>query len=68
MNMQLTLFGARPQRQSAQAMLENCPQIRRVDLLGDGRTLRLTMNSPMTEGELLSLLRESGVSGFRLLQ
>ena len=66
MNMLLTLYGARPQRQSALALLENCPQIRRVDLLSDGRTLRLTMNGPMPEGELLALLRTSGVSGFRI--
>ena len=66
MNMQLTLYGARPQRLSAQALLENCPQVRRVDVLGDGRTLRLTINGQMPEGELLSLLRASGVSGFRM--
>ncbi|MCI6374835.1 MAG: hypothetical protein MR821_06035 [Clostridiales bacterium] len=66
MNMQLTLYGARPQRLNALALLENCPRIRRVDALSDGRTLRLTMNDPMPEGELLSLLRASGVSGFRI--
>ena len=66
MNMQLTLYGARPQRLSAQALLENCPQVRRVDVLGDGRTLRLTINGQMPEGGLLSLLRASGVSGFRM--
>ena len=66
MNILLTLYGARPQRLSAQALLENCPQVRRVDVLGDGRTLRLTMNDPLPEGELLTLLRTSGVSGFSI--
>lgn len=66
MNMQLTLYGARPQRLRAQALLENCPQVRRIDMLADGRTLRLTLGAPLPEGELLALLRTSGVSGLSI--
>ena len=62
----LALYGACSARKQAQALLENCPQVRRVDALGDGRTLRLTMTDPLPEGELLTLLRASGVSGFRV--
>lgn len=66
MHITLTLFGTRQAQTSALALLENCPQIRRVDSTEDGHTLRLTLCVPMSEGELIALMRSSGISGFRM--
>ena len=46
------------------ALLENLPQVRRVD--AKGGQLLLLLHSPITEREYLTLLEKSGVSGFSL--
>ena len=48
----------------ARALLENLPQVRRVDVKGG--QLLLLLHSPIAESEYLTLLEKSGVSGFSL--
>ena len=59
----LLLYGSADARDRARALLENLPQVRRVDAKG-GQLLLL--HSPITEREYLTLLEKSGVSGFSL--
>jgi len=63
----IVLFGSQSARDAARSLLENQPQIRRVDSSGDMRTLRLIITSPIEEISLISLLSASGISGFRLM-
>ena len=58
----LLLYGSADAR--ARALLENLPQVRRVD--AKGGQLLLLLHSPITEREYLTLLEKSGVSGFSL--
>ena len=61
----LLLYGsAADARDRARALLENLPQVRRVD--AKGGQLLLLLHSPITEREYLTLLEKSGVSGFSL--
>ena len=60
----LLLYGSADARDRARAMLENLPQVRRVD--AKGGQLLLLLHSPITEREYLTLLEKSGVSGFSL--
>ena len=60
----LLLYGSADARDRARALLENLPQVRRVD--AKGGQLLLLLHSPITEREYLTLLEKSGVSGFSL--
>ena len=57
----LLLYGSADARNRARALLENLPQVRRVD--AKGGQLLLLLHSPITEREYLTLLEKSGVSG-----
>lgn len=61
----LQLYGCAETCERARALLENLPQIRRID--GKNTRLLLLLSSPISEGEFLSVLRKSGISGFSLL-
>lgn len=63
----LVLYGPQSARESARILLENQPQIRRVDFASDQRALRLVTTSPLHEISLIPLLAASGISGFRLI-
>ncbi len=58
----LQLYGCAETCERARALLENLPQIRRID--GKNTKLLLLLSSPISEGEFLSVLRKSGISGF----
>ena len=60
----LLLYGSADARDRARTLLENLPQVRRVD--ANGGQLLLLLHSPITEREYLTLLEKSGVSGFSL--
>ena len=60
----IRLFGTNEARQTAQAILENMQQVRRIDIKND--LLRLLVTMPVTEMELLCVLKKSGISGFSL--
>ena len=60
----IRLFGTNEARQDAQAILENMQQVRRIDIKND--LLRLLVTMPVTEMELLCVLKKSGISGFSL--
>lgn len=61
----ITLFGPASVRERARLLLENQPQIKRVDALAAGQ-LRLFMSEPIREEALVCLLSGSGISGFAL--
>lgn len=63
----IVLYGTKSSRESAKVLLENQPQIRRIDSLRDMRILRLITNSQIDEISLIPLLSASGISGFRLI-
>ena len=60
----IRLFGTNEASQNAQAILENMQQVRRIDIKND--LLRLLVTMPVTEMELLCVLKKSGISGFSL--
>lgn len=62
----LLLYGTPASREMAKLLLENQPQVRRVDAAPDLSELKLLLNSPLSEGELIPLLAQSGICGFRL--
>lgn len=60
----LQLYGTAASCEHARVLLENMPQIRRIDIRGS--QLLLLLNAPVSESEYLALLAKSGVSGFSL--
>lgn len=62
----LALYGPLSSREQAKLLLENQPQVRRVDASAGLTQLRLFLQVPIGEDELLPLLAQSGISGFRL--
>ena len=64
----IVLYGTKSSRESARVLLENQPQIRRIDSLSDMRILRLITNTQIDEISLIPLLSASGISGFRLIE
>lgn len=64
----VALYGTPASREMAKLLLENQPQVRRVDASGDASELKLLLSQPMKEGELIPLLAKSGISGFRIEQ
>ena len=63
----LLLYGAPAARENARLLLENLPQVRRVDAIGAGVALRLFFSEPVSENEMIPLLAKSGISGFGFL-
>jgi len=63
----IILFGSQSSREAARTLLENQPQIRRIDSSPDIRTMRLITSAQIEENSLIPLLAASGISGFRLL-
>ena len=61
----LALYGACSARKQAQALLENRPEVKRLDACADASEVRLILSEPLSESELLPLLASSGISGFR---
>ena len=62
----LTLYGAPAAIGQALVLLENEPVIRRVTPGGMHGEVRLLLQAPLPEGVLVPLLRQSGISGFRV--
>ena len=61
----LWVFGAHASCVKARLIMENHPQVRRVDIDKDERVLTLLLYDPIRVIELIPLLKESGISGFR---
>lgn len=60
------LYGPMASREHAKILLENQPQIKRITASPDFSRMNLLLNDKLSEGELLALLSQSGVSGFQL--
>lgn len=63
----LVLYGTQSSREAARNLLENQPQIKRVDFESDQRALRLVTTVPINETNLIPLLADSGIYGIRLI-
>ena len=63
----LYLYGAPASRELAKLLLENLPQIRRMDASADLSEIKMLTASPLDENSLIPLLAQSGISGFRLV-
>ena len=62
----LALYGPLGSREQAKLLLENQPQVKRIDSSTGLTQLRLFLNDPLSEDELIMLLSSCGISGFRL--
>ena len=62
----ITLYGSPASQKQAILLLENLPQIRRIDAVNASGALRLMTDSVIGEKSLIPLFAESGISGFRL--
>ena len=63
----LYLYGAPAARELAKLLLENLPQLRRIDACADLSEIKMLTASPIDEMSLIPLLAQSGLSGFRLV-
>lgn len=62
----LRLYGAHQARNDAYALLENLPQIKKINKQDDAKTISLCLNKQLTEKTLIPLLHKSGISGFSI--
>ncbi|MGN0774480.1 MAG: hypothetical protein ACI4MP_11915 [Candidatus Ventricola sp.] len=62
----LTLYGQAAALEKAKGLLENLPQIKRLDCTADLSQIKLISSELLSENSLIPLLAQSGVSGFRL--
>lgn len=63
----LMIFGTQSAREQAKILLENQPDIKRIDPSADLKEIRLFCPEGYTECELVALLARSGIDAFRLL-
>lgn len=63
----IALYGSASSREQAKLLLENLPQVKRMDVSADMAEVRLILRSPLRENSLIPLLAQSGISGFRLI-
>lgn len=64
----IVLYGSLQARSHACGILENLPQVKRVECSREKTEIRITTDDKLNENSLLPLLRRSGVSGFRLIE
>ena len=63
----IILYGSPAAQSKAQNLLQNLVEVQREDCLAGGAEIRLILNKPLKETSLISLLRPSGIQGFRLV-
>lgn len=61
----LCLFGTSEACENARLLMENLPQIKRIDVSDGSRQLLLLLHEPVSEKMLIPFLAKSGISGFR---
>ena len=64
----ITLYGTLSSREHAKILLENQPQVRRIDAAAGFGQLRLFLSAPIGNSELIDLLATSGISGFGIVK
>lgn len=62
----LRLFGTAAAKKQAMLILENQPQIKRIDICSNPDILKLFFEAPLNETNLVPLLADCGISGIRL--
>lgn len=58
------LYGSAASREHTKLILEDQPQIKRIDASADLSQLRLLLSVPFSEESMIPLLQKSGISGF----
>lgn len=61
----IQLFGASESCENARLLLENHPLIKRIDTASLPRTWTLIIHENISDMQLIPLLKESGINGFR---
>ena len=60
----ITLYGPLSMREHAKLLLENQPQVKRIDATAGLGQLKMVLTMPIGEDELIALLASSGINGF----
>ena len=64
----IILYGSLAAQEMARNLLQNLEAVKREESLHNGSEIRLTLDQPLKETSLISLLRQSGIHGFRLVE
>ena len=64
----IILYGSPAARETARSILQNLGTVKREECVRNGCEVRLMLNAPLKETNLISLLRPSGIHGFRLAE
>jgi len=62
----LILYGRFERKKTAQALLENLPQVKRID--SNLPEVRILCSEELNENSLIPMLRSCGIDGFRLVK
>ena len=62
----IILYGQLSMREHAKLLLENQPQVKRIDTTAGFGHLKMVLTSPISEDELIAILASSGINGFGL--
>lgn len=62
----ITLYGSSSACEQARVLLENHPQVRRLDTLRTPAQLKLILCERLSESDLLTLLLPSGITGLQI--
>ena len=60
----IILYGPLSMREHAKLLLENQPQVKRIDASAGLGHLKMVMTTPISEDALIALLASSGINGF----
>ena len=66
--LKLMLYGPLEARESTRLLLENNKNVRRVDVFPQTGSIRVLFSAPISETVLISLFKNSGISGFRIIR
>ena len=64
----IILYGSPTARETATSILQNLGTVKREVHVHNGCEVRLMLDTPLKETNLISLLRPSGIHGFRLAE
>ena len=62
------LYGNISERELAESLLLNLSEVKRESSSKEHRALRLLLSEPIKETSLISMLHQSGIHGFRLVE
>ena len=62
----MVLFGPPEARSNAKGVLENLPQVHRIDAQNSNTQLKLFLFSPISDMEILGIVAKTGLVGIRI--